>query len=222
MVHIPKWEFRDVTQRTCFEWHRWATRHQVIMTHRQFIFSMSSSYIKVCKALETKLFTMLCKVSTSISIICTDGFESFSKLWNFKKAYPLRSSQNFCQSLRRLPWHELKSLLWSVTQKVMMMGNRSLKRLPWRELKSLLWRITKKATMMGDRSLKRLPWRELKSLLWCITEKATLTDDKSLKRLPWCGLKRLLWHVSEKATMTGDISLNRLLWCVFSCTVHSD
>jgi hypothetical protein len=90
------------------------------------------------------------------------------------------------ESLQRVPWGQLKRLLWPVTKKATLMGDRS--------LKSLLWTVTKKATLVGDRSLKRPPWPELKRLLWLVNEKTTMAGDRSLKRLPR--------QITEKATPT--------------------
>jgi hypothetical protein len=91
--------------------------------------------------------------------------------------------------------------MWWITEKVR-----------WRVLKRLLWCVTEKATMTGDRSLKWLWWRTLKRLLWHVTEKATITGDGSLKSLDdvhWKDYSDVSlksyddgWQIIEKAMIT--------------------
>jgi hypothetical protein len=100
----------------------------------------------------------------------------------------------------------------------MMMGDGSLKRLPWRELKWLLWLSLKSLWWWVMDLWKGYSAVSLKSLRWWwqITKKATLTwTTKATLLCHWKGYDDG-WPFTEKATMMGDHSLKRLWWWIIS------
>jgi hypothetical protein len=80
----------------------------------------------------------------------TYHWKSYDDVWHITEKATLAWTE---KPIQRCHWKGYPNVNWKAY------SDMSLKRLPWCELKSLLWHITVKATMTGNISLKRLWWR---------------------------------------------------------------
>jgi hypothetical protein len=136
-------------------------------------------------------------------------------------------------SLKMLPWHVTKRLLWRVTEKVTLTchwkgyGNEwriTEKATPTCHWKATLachwkgygneWRITEKATPTCHwKATLACHWKGYGDE-WQVTKKATPIHH--WKGYPDMQLKKLIRRVTEKATVMSNRSLKRLHWHVFT------